>query len=78
MVLLILYFVPFDLLTPQDSFNAVADKLFVSPVVRTLVFTKASKGEVHFAAAHVPCSSCNRCFLLFLLQQMFPFGAVAI
>ena len=46
MVLLILYFVPFDLLTPQDSFRAVADQLFVSPVVRTLVFTKASREEV--------------------------------
>ena len=46
MALLILYFVPYDLLTPQESFNAVANKLFVSPVVRTLVFTKASRNEV--------------------------------
>ena len=46
MALLILYFVPFDLLTPQESFRAVSDKLFVSPVVRTLVFTKASRTEV--------------------------------
>lgn len=46
MVLLILYFVPFDLLTPQESFDAVSEKLFVSPVVRTLVFTKASREEV--------------------------------
>ena len=46
MVLLILYFVPFDLLTPQESFDAVSEKLFVSPVVRTLVFTKANKEEV--------------------------------
>lgn len=46
MVLLILYFVPFDLLTPQQGFDAVADKLFVAPVVRTLVFTKANKAEV--------------------------------
>lgn len=46
MVLLILYFVPWDLLTPEESFDAVADKLFVSPVLRTLVFTKANRDEV--------------------------------
>lgn len=50
MVLLILYFVPWDLLTPQESFDAVANKLFVSPVLRTLVFTKASKEEVRHTA----------------------------
>lgn len=46
MVLLILYFVPFDLLTPEEGFDAISDKLFVSPVVRTLVFTKANRAEV--------------------------------
>ena len=55
MALLILYFVPFDLLTPQESFRAVSDKLFVSPVVRTLVFTKASRSEVSGSALTELC-----------------------
>lgn len=52
MALLVLYFTPYDLLTPEKSFKAVADKLFVSPVVRTLVFTKASRDEVGCFALH--------------------------
>eukprot|EP00898_Chlorokybus_atmophyticus_P005419 jgi/Chlat1/5879/Chrsp4S06390 len=45
MVLQILYFGPSDLLDPQRSFQAVCNKLIVSPVVRTLVFDKVP-GEV--------------------------------
>ncbi|GAQ89897.1 hypothetical protein KFL_005740080 [Klebsormidium nitens] len=40
MLLLGLYFGPSDLLDPQESFRAIAGRLLVSPVVRTLVFTK--------------------------------------
>jgi hypothetical protein len=40
MLLLGLYFGPSDLLDPQESFNAIAGRLLVSPVVRTLVFSK--------------------------------------
>jgi hypothetical protein len=40
MSLLVLYFQPFDLLTPQKSFEAISEKLIVGPVVRTLVYSK--------------------------------------
>eukprot|EP00897_Mesotaenium_endlicherianum_P004057 jgi/Mesen1/367/ME000001S02674 len=40
MVLQVLFFGPGDLLTPQASFSRVANRLLVSPVVRTLVFDK--------------------------------------
>ncbi|KAF8071318.1 rbm8a [Scenedesmus sp. PABB004] len=40
MSLLVLYFNPADLLTPQASFDAVAERLLVGPVVRTLVYDK--------------------------------------
>lgn len=40
MLLLGLYFGPSDLLDPQKSFKAIAGRLLVSPVVRTLVFSK--------------------------------------
>jgi hypothetical protein len=40
MSLLVLYFQPFDLLTPQKSFEAISERLIVGPVVRTLVYSK--------------------------------------
>lgn len=40
MVLQILYFGPSNLLDPRESFSRVADRLIVSPVVKTLVFCK--------------------------------------
>eukprot|EP00878_Enallax_costatus_P027653 GHUV01029795.1.p1 GENE.GHUV01029795.1~~GHUV01029795.1.p1 ORF type:complete len:181 (+),score=43.57 GHUV01029795.1:741-1283(+) len=40
MSLLVLYFNPSDLLTPQDSFEAISERLIVGPVVRTLVYDK--------------------------------------
>jgi hypothetical protein len=40
MSLLVLYFQPFDLLTPQRSFEAISERLIVGPVVRTLVYSK--------------------------------------
>ena len=40
MVLLVLYFGPGDLLDPELSFKAVAGRLFVGPVVETLVYSK--------------------------------------
>ena len=49
MALQILYFVPFNLVRPEGSFRAVAQQLLVSPVVKTLVFTKASRDEVRLA-----------------------------
>jgi hypothetical protein len=40
MSLLVLYFQPFDLLTPARSFGAISERLIVGPVVRTLVYSK--------------------------------------
>lgn len=40
MALLGLYFGPSDLLEPQASFDAIAGRLLVAPVTRTLVYTK--------------------------------------
>ncbi|WIA12372.1 hypothetical protein OEZ85_012420 [Tetradesmus obliquus] len=40
MSLLVLYFNPSDLLTPQASFDAISRRLLVGPVVRTLVYDK--------------------------------------
>ncbi|KAF6261288.1 hypothetical protein COO60DRAFT_1681284 [Scenedesmus sp. NREL 46B-D3] len=40
MSLLVLYFNPSDLLTPQASFDAISQQLLVGPVVRTLVYDK--------------------------------------
>eukprot|EP00803_Ostreobium_quekettii_P006277 evm.model.scf_3018.1 EVM.evm.TU.scf_3018.1 scf_3018:3596-7346(+) len=39
-VLLVLYFGPFDLLEPEPSYRAVAGKLIVSPVLRVLVYSR--------------------------------------
>ncbi|GBG66461.1 hypothetical protein CBR_g61504 [Chara braunii] len=41
MVLLILYLGPGNLLDPEASFNNVVGRLIVSPIVKTLVFSKA-------------------------------------
>ncbi len=43
MALLVLYFGPGDLLTPQESFAAISGRLFVGPVVETLVYSKIPK-----------------------------------
>jgi len=40
MALLVLYFGPGDLLTPEASFNALSNRLMVGPVVETLVYSK--------------------------------------
>lgn len=40
MSLLVLYFGPSDLLTPQESFRALSNRLFVGPVVEVLVYSK--------------------------------------
>eukprot|EP00877_Chromochloris_zofingiensis_P000565 jgi/Chrzof1/10509/Cz05g01130.t1 len=40
MSLLVLYFGPSDLLTPQESFDAISKRVLVGPVVRTLVYNK--------------------------------------
>jgi len=42
-VLLVLYFRPFDLVDPQSSFRVVADRLLVAPVMRILVFKSISR-----------------------------------
>ena len=47
MSLLVLYFSPSDLLTPDASFEAISERLIVPPVVETLVYSKirASVGQ---------------------------------
>jgi hypothetical protein len=40
MSLLVLYFSPSDLLTPDASFEAISNTLIVPPVVETLVYSK--------------------------------------
>ena len=40
MSLLVLYFSPSDLLTPDASFEAISNRLIVPPVVETLVYSK--------------------------------------
>ncbi|GMH33802.1 hypothetical protein BSKO_01636 [Bryopsis sp. KO-2023] len=41
--LLVLYFGPYNLLQPQASFRAIADKWIVSPVIRILVYSRIPK-----------------------------------
>ncbi|KAG2498386.1 hypothetical protein HYH03_003645 [Edaphochlamys debaryana] len=43
MVLLVLYFGPSNLLTPEESFAAVSQRLMVGPVVRELVYNRVPK-----------------------------------
>ncbi|KAI8465795.1 MAG: hypothetical protein J3K34DRAFT_525046 [Monoraphidium minutum] len=43
MCLLVLYFNPSDLLTPQASFDAISNRLLVGPVVQTLVYSKVPR-----------------------------------
>ncbi|KIY94436.1 hypothetical protein MNEG_13525 [Monoraphidium neglectum] len=43
MCLLVLYFNPSDLLTPQESFEAISNRLLVGPVVQTLVYSKVPR-----------------------------------
>ncbi|GBF99275.1 hypothetical protein Rsub_12035 [Raphidocelis subcapitata] len=43
MCLLVLYFSPSDLLTPQASFAAISNRLLVGPVVQTLVYSKVPR-----------------------------------
>ena len=40
MALQILYFVPGNLLNPESSFRALSERLVVSPVLQTLVYSK--------------------------------------
>lgn len=42
-ILLVLYFGPYDLLYPEPSFRAVAGKFIVSPVLRVLVYSRIPK-----------------------------------
>ncbi|KAG2424024.1 hypothetical protein HXX76_014848 [Chlamydomonas incerta] len=48
MALLVLYFGPGDLLTPEASFAAISGRLFVGPVVETLVYSKIPKSVVEW------------------------------
>ena len=43
MALLVLYFSPSNLLTPEQSFAAISSRLMVGPVVETLVYSKVPK-----------------------------------
>lgn len=44
MALQILYFVPGNLLNPESSFQALSERLVVSPVLQTLVYSKNPTG----------------------------------
>ena len=44
MALQILYFVPGNLLNPDASFQALSERLVVSPVLQTLVYSKNPTG----------------------------------
>ena len=44
MALQILYFVPGNLLNPESSFQALSERLVVSPVLQTLVYSKNPGG----------------------------------
>lgn len=44
MALQILYFVPGNLLNPESSFRALSERLVVSPVLQTLVYSKNPEG----------------------------------
>ena len=44
MALQILYFVPGNLLNPEASFQALSERLVVSPVLQTLVYSKNPDG----------------------------------
>jgi hypothetical protein len=44
MALQILYFVPGNLLNPESSFQALSERLVVSPVLQTLVYSKNPSG----------------------------------
>lgn len=44
MALQILYFVPGNLLNPESSFKALSERLVVSPVLQTLVYSKNPEG----------------------------------
>ncbi|GLC37188.1 hypothetical protein PLESTB_000989400 [Pleodorina starrii] len=46
MALLVLYFGPSNLLTPEESFAAISNRLIVGPVVETLVYSKIPKSVV--------------------------------
>lgn len=43
MTLLVLFFMPFNLLQPDSSFKAISDRLIVGPVVETLVYSKVPR-----------------------------------
>eukprot|EP00184_Porphyridium_aerugineum_P008192 CAMPEP_0184693020 /NCGR_PEP_ID=MMETSP0313-20130426/1324_1 /TAXON_ID=2792 /ORGANISM="Porphyridium aerugineum, Strain SAG 1380-2" /LENGTH=452 /DNA_ID=CAMNT_0027150967 /DNA_START=125 /DNA_END=1483 /DNA_ORIENTATION=- len=53
--LLASYFGPFDLLHPEKSFDALADRLIVAPVVRKLVYSRISKEIADFAMDVAAC-----------------------
>jgi hypothetical protein len=47
MALLVLYFGPSNLLQPEASFAAISNRLFVGPVVETLVYSKVRRSRLH-------------------------------
>lgn len=47
-VLLVLYFGPFSLLDPEDSFKAICERWLVSPVLKALVYSSIPKSCVKF------------------------------
>lgn len=54
MCLQVLFFVPKNLLAPQQSFARFAGRLIVSPVVRVLVFSNVSKSAHLFYPTQTP------------------------
>ena len=61
MSLLVLYFSPSDLLTPDASFEAISERLIVPPVVETLVYSKV-KTSVG------TCAPCHMVHMLYLFM----------
>ena len=53
MSLLVLYFSPSDLLTPDASFEAISERLIVPPVVETLVYSKVKTSVGTCAPCHM-------------------------
>ncbi len=61
----VLFFGPSDLFEPSTSFSAVVGRLIVSPVVRTLVFSRLPKSTRRYPLPLAPARPQHRLFPLF-------------
>lgn len=62
MVLQILFLGPSNLLEPNASFSQMSQKLIVSPIVKTLVFSKVPEKAI-FCFVYVIQTFVNRAFI---------------